>query len=1165
MSNLETNTYPCLISNEIVGDDLFEGKSHESIAISISNALKSNTKKINVIGIDGGWGSGKSNLVRLVGNKLKDSSTVENSIKYKFFTYDAWGHQDDLQRRSILEELIDDLAPEEDTEKILINKNKWRDKLEHLLARKKVTNSDIVPKLGVGFIVSFIVAVLTLIFYKLAEILPNECHITAFVLSALPALVGATSIYRYSKFNILNRGKNVDKKETKKWSYFINIFEHCSRCSIIWGIILTILSIASVVIVREKCSLLLELNLLDIVISCMCLCAIVLSFVSIRKCKRIDRRNENKVSIKAVLQESFLIYQDKIKSETTFENISEREPTSRDFKRWMKDIDDDLGNNVTLIIVFDNLDRLPKKKVQELWATIHTFFADVQYEHIKVIVPFDRNHIISAFKDEDTNGDKCNICYGNDYIDKTFNVVYRVSPPTMSNWKKYFNDKWHEAFDRAEADKDVLHIFDVFSDRLTPRKIIAFINEFVTITQLEFAQNIPEKYIALFILGKEIIYKDPEIEILVPTYLPESIKYIYDKDEELPKYISALYYQMSADSAIDLVLSTKIAQALDNMDVEYIRNIEGSEKFIYVLDKAIDKISNIPNVVNTLFGIDSCETRIWDCIYKNQINKPEFEKIGELQEYQSNLLSKISKKEEYLKHIIELQSRDRAKFNVVQYSLDINHLKEIVIDINIESYMPEIEIDAETFRHYVQNVGEDWQYYKVKCKKEEFERHMADFSIEHLSNFTAYKFLKDHFDLGAYVAHVKGLINENISDVTLLEVLYKRLKEAEKPVGNILNAAELNTNISKVGTDSEFKIDLICMCIAKIKEMENIGYVSSYDDYLQDDSSEFVDTVCKQIEYYVDYGDLLVEIDTYAKYPLCIALAKKMMEQNNEDLRLSIIAVIKNYEAIIEHLKVEPKVLLQRLDASCKYAVENLEPVYIPSVSLIFFRDVVENNIDNDLTKHYKAKAIEYLNGLEMEDWKIAISENNINFELHKILLPNIPQNLVDAFKSTLLDFTKDSNIQINDKCISYVFEEIKSQNKGLVTIFKDIRDEFIKNVTIDIKRFIYFAGWFFEYGKLEESSESLRCIFTDSIVSNKDCLELIVKYQTKMTDVVNKANADDSNVFKERIKSMLEGNNYFDLEGFEEFAKSIGVERNIEERAAGEEAEEMSNIQIEQ
>ena len=104
----------------------------------------------------------------------------------------------------------------------------------------------------------------------------------------------------------------------------------------------------------------------------------------------------------------------------------------------MKEISDDLENN-KLVLVFDNMDRLPKAKVQELWSSIHTFFAETKYDNIRVIVPFDREHIKSAFKTEDVQTG--NMCFGDDFINKTFNVVYRVSPPILSDWKKYFRLK----------------------------------------------------------------------------------------------------------------------------------------------------------------------------------------------------------------------------------------------------------------------------------------------------------------------------------------------------------------------------------------------------------------------------------------------------------------------------------------------------------------------------------------------------------------------------------------------------------------------------------------------------------------------------------------------------------------------------------------------------
>ena len=55
-----------------------------------------------ILGIEGSWGSGKSNVVNMIERELSKEG-------YFTFTYDAWGHQEDLQRRSILETMATNL------------------------------------------------------------------------------------------------------------------------------------------------------------------------------------------------------------------------------------------------------------------------------------------------------------------------------------------------------------------------------------------------------------------------------------------------------------------------------------------------------------------------------------------------------------------------------------------------------------------------------------------------------------------------------------------------------------------------------------------------------------------------------------------------------------------------------------------------------------------------------------------------------------------------------------------------------------------------------------------------------------------------------------------------------------------------------------------------
>ncbi|MDL2251560.1 KAP family NTPase [Odoribacter sp. OttesenSCG-928-J03] len=131
------------LQNIPIGEDLFEGQSQEKIACVISENIENND--FQIIGIDGGWGTGKSNLVKITEGKLPKNS-------YKFFIYDVWGHQGDDQRKAILVELTDFITKEKQVKDI----KKWKDKLDRLLAKKREITTFNFPYLSIGFIFSLL-------------------------------------------------------------------------------------------------------------------------------------------------------------------------------------------------------------------------------------------------------------------------------------------------------------------------------------------------------------------------------------------------------------------------------------------------------------------------------------------------------------------------------------------------------------------------------------------------------------------------------------------------------------------------------------------------------------------------------------------------------------------------------------------------------------------------------------------------------------------------------------------------------------------------------------------------------------------------------------------------------------------------------------------------
>ena len=102
---------------------------------------------------------------------------------YFFFEYDAWGNQEDLQRRSLLEQLTDKLV----TEEILIGHTEittkdggtksvtWQKKLKLLLARKTETTTLSYPRLSNGVIAGTITTILTSIASLAGTLLADRC------------------------------------------------------------------------------------------------------------------------------------------------------------------------------------------------------------------------------------------------------------------------------------------------------------------------------------------------------------------------------------------------------------------------------------------------------------------------------------------------------------------------------------------------------------------------------------------------------------------------------------------------------------------------------------------------------------------------------------------------------------------------------------------------------------------------------------------------------------------------------------------------------------------------------------------------------------------------------------------------------------------------------
>ena len=236
---------------------------------------------------------------------------------------------------------------------------------------------------------------------------------------------------------------------------------------------------------------------------------------------------------------------------------------------------------------------------------------------------------------------------------------------------------------------------DLIQDALKDVSLNLRDNEFVAIKQIADI-NIPNEYIALFIFIKTSIQANPFVEIIEPK-LKHELKTLFIADNNLPQYLSALYYQLPVKDALDIVYTERLIKALNNNKFDEVKQICTLSIFNDLLEKALLKVTNYPNAILALNKCQNVRVKHWNYIYK-QINKQE----DILQEYQKILLTKISTslKDTYLKRIIQ-EFFTAQTFDAIKYHESIGLLATIV-DIDPYKYIQTKEIDPQNFLTYVE-------------------------------------------------------------------------------------------------------------------------------------------------------------------------------------------------------------------------------------------------------------------------------------------------------------------------------------------------------------------------------------------------------------------------------------------------------------------------------
>lgn len=1032
------------ISKAPCGKDLFVGKAHQKTAEQIAQKIL-DAKKSLMIGIEGSWGSGKSNLIQMIEKRVQEKRVQERKSEAIFFTYDAWGHQNDMPRRAMLEELTSKIV--QATQALKEDKREyWEERKEKLLAKRKKTSTKTIPKVSAGILVLALMSILTPTCSKIGE--------------SLPKTYGAG-----------------------------------------WDIAITVVPLV-----------------------------FGLGYAGY-KFYRLEKK-----TVKAFLNELLFLYQERTKEETTHEVVFSEEPSSSQFRDWMKDLDKSLQTH--LILVFDNMDRLPASKVQEFWAAIHSFFSEEKYEHIRVIIPFDRKHIISAFRGED-GGDKR--CYGNDFIDKTFDVVYRVAPPTLSNWKGYLSNQWKEAFGGGlSPEHSITQIYDLLTESKTPREIIAFINDCVT-TSETCSASIPDEYIALFIIGKHKISESPQKELLELSFL-EPLAYKY-RNEKTQKYLSALYYQLPPEEVLDIVYTDQLRRELEKGKTTLLKSLVGQPILPGLLENAIAAVTNIENTALAFTQVeaeakekDEQDTSIPINFWEQLLMKAPEEKEECPKQYQIELLKHTSEEraKRYLRDVItsiysqsygyisKSGAPDPKIFDAPKFHNKITRLQEGIEEhpyLNPIELLHEVVTTPERFVSFVQQAQEKYEDYKVSCPIEEVDTYLSEMAIEKLKDlhFTRYLSGKEKVKLRSFIETLRDQIKDSNSTDEASIQLHQWVDLGIRDItskGDSLMSDNLIQRLYEDADEGSFlEHCLICIYISRGKART----IPAMEDILREENEELSKEIAqKYIQIFVTYEDLLLMHSEMGEYPLYRGIVRTLIT-NKLGKHLSVEKVLPQYKEISQTIGVREAELLTEWNHHPKNGITEETTQRIP---VEFFREDTEAQ-HLELVSHCKQVAVEDLRSIELVDWKDHFLDRSHEYMLLIAIKCDCP-NAYEAFKQVITTELSEQEIILSDETYEELVSLFRGQRKRWGSTLQTARDRYSemgKNITLDL--FLRYGTDLIKLGDLSQKSQAIPTLLPTVLLTKPETLKILNENSREVELILSTAGGEHKQEFINQARSI--------------------------------------------
>lgn len=1039
--------YPIFLSKTPKGEDKFEGGSQKKLASVIAKIIREEKVEKKIIGLEGEWGSGKSNLIKIIQSKLGEN--------YHTFIFDSWGSQEDLTRKSFLEQLINELF----LKQFLTEKEIWKNLNNKLLSNTKTTHIQKFPKIKPHWL---LLSISFLLFTALSSSYQNVL----------------------SKYDLL---KSVHFGVWKPilWIYFIP---------------LTLFFLGFI-------------NLL----------------IDYRK-ERKENNKRDKIERDTkwdTLGKLFYWFKgDELNSEEV-QNVIEDEPSVKQFREYFANIENEIRGNGRLILVFDNLDRLDNEKLKSLWSSIHTFFAEDNYNFESwVIVPYDK----SKLKEHLQSG------YGG-FISKTFSINFRITPPVVTQWEAFLNNCLKDAFGEKllniEQREYAIKLFDIMVSHNTikPRQIINYTNDLVSLyKQWEddlIVGNMKFRYIPLFVLTKDKILDKPNESIVNRTYLGNA-KVLFAEDEDLDTNLSMITFGVKNELADEVLLDRRLKTAIREGDENFIKssmNHKAFEKYFFQANNSIElvekhkTIANIYSIVQEVFSMNIMKT-FWEELGNNiLVIDEQFNEFNDTHEAIILNASQIVGKKNISRLLKSLRKNFGSNIDQTKYYNQIllinKFLSQNNLKVNLKTILPKVYFNAIVFLEFVSLVKDDFEKYKINCEQSKlievfFNEGTGILKLDTVNKYIyELEILKHRFELDKISDNIKERLKRvSYGDETNLTKYIKilnALKISKKKPLNLKLDSDFYTKLSFSDFNrNEIYVDLFCIAISNFSIA--YGNSSEFKESLNNLTKKQIEIISSKIGTYFSLRDLMDLIITN-KVANSISNLKDLVHllTKDKDCFLDLDYSLKNFDKITSSIYAndEGKIEDFIIKMNSNYSYFNTA---INQISRDFFKHL--NNQDLKLIKQISLKTESYFNTLSKNEIFQSFKTDNVNFRVLKALSENkLIKSYSNEFYNAYEDLMKDiasKKEMIPNGDFWDDFIDILNKNK-LRSIFTNIRDILIeKREILNENEIIFLKKGLLKYGNLVKEPDGSTLSIIIPLINSDELFDVFLENHQVFTEIIN-------------------------------------------------------------